>query len=84
MKLERQRRLQEEEKLGAPAFSVANECLEAGRHPASISPKVGRESKGKCPLTAYHEVAEGVLDGRTLLQDTGPGCPVSLGVLSWP
>lgn len=43
MKLERQRRFQEEEKLGVPPFSVASECLEARRHPVSISPKVERE-----------------------------------------
>lgn len=60
MKLKRKRRLQEEDKLGGPAFTVANECLEASRHPVSISPKTGRESKGKGPVAAYREVAEGV------------------------
>lgn len=67
MKLERKRRLQEEEKLGRPAFTVANECLEASRHPVSVSPKTGRESKGKGPLAAYREVAEGLPAGRALL-----------------
>lgn len=52
--------------MGAPAFFIANGGVEAGRHPASILPKVERGSTGKSLPAAYHEVAEGNLSWKDL------------------